>query len=153
MGSALSSSKVAFISGGVKFVEPEGGKDSRRKNSLVFFLSQWEQCHEEAGAEAALAAVQQHLKAQNKANPVQSDPIIERTNQRARLVALGDFRQLRDRVIQEWSGINRFYGGSMQGDTLLHIVCREGYDRMLKFMLDPASRSPFETQVWYECTG
>jgi hypothetical protein len=35
----------------------------------------------------------------------------------------------------------------MLGDTLLHIACREGYDVMVAFMLDPATKSRFETLV------
>jgi hypothetical protein len=35
----------------------------------------------------------------------------------------------------------------MLGDTLLHIACREGYDVMVAFMLDPATKSQFETLV------
>jgi hypothetical protein len=39
----------------------------------------------------------------------------------------------------------------MLGDTLLHIACREGYDVMVAFMLDPATKSQFETLVRSAC--
>jgi hypothetical protein len=41
--------------------------------------------------------------------------------------------------------------GAMLGDTLLHIACREGYDVMVAFMLDPATKSRFETLVRVLC--
>ena len=37
------------------------------------------------------------------------------------------------------------YSGHWEGDTLLHIVCREGYYVMCEFMFNPKNRSIFDT--------
>lgn len=54
------------------------------------------------------------------------DPRITKLNKTAQAISLGDMRLLRDRVIMKWKDINRSYQGPLLGDTLLHLVCREG---------------------------
>ncbi|CAM9881832.1 unnamed protein product, partial [Phaeothamnion confervicola] len=55
-------------------------------------------------------------------------------------------RRLREAVTLKWRDINRAYPGApYYGDTLLHVVCREGYLPMLRFMLSPTSRTIYET--------
>lgn len=53
-------------------------------------------------------------------------------------------KQLRNEVIMEWKCINRKYKGKFGSTTLLHIICQEGYDTMLAFLLDPLSHSEYD---------
>ncbi len=41
--------------------------------------------------------------------------------------------------------INRKYADHHMGNTVLHMVCQEGYYAMLQFMLNPAHRSDLDT--------
>ena len=59
-------------------------------------------------------------------------------------IALGNMRALREVVIGHFAQINKKYG-AWGNDTLLHIVCREGYLRMVEFIVDPKNVSQFDT--------
>ena len=48
-------------------------------------------------------------------------------------------------MIGHFTTINRPYTAHWEGDTLLHIVCREGYAYMVEFMFNPKNRSIFDT--------
>lgn len=54
------------------------------------------------------------------------DPIMKKLNKAPLEISLGNMRVLRDTVILRWKDINRSYQGPLQGDTVLHRVCREG---------------------------
>lgn len=54
------------------------------------------------------------------------DPRAARANLVADSVACGNMRTMREQVIGHFTTINRPYTGHWEGDTLLHIVCREG---------------------------
>lgn len=54
------------------------------------------------------------------------DPIMAKLNKAPQEIALGDMRAMRNLVILRWKDINRTYGGSLLGDTVLHTICREG---------------------------
>mmetsp|Transcript_24607 Transcript_24607/g.46233 ORF Transcript_24607/g.46233 Transcript_24607/m.46233 type:complete len:473 (+) Transcript_24607:180-1598(+) len=73
------------------------------------------------------------------------DPRAARANKTADAVANGNMRCMREQVIGHFTTINRPYTAHWEGDTLLHIVCREGYKIMVEFMFDPKNRSIFDT--------
>lgn len=63
---------------------------------------------------------------QMEGNIDMDDPRVTKLNRTAQAISLGNMRLLRDRVILKWKDINRSYEGPLLGDTLLHMVCREG---------------------------
>lgn len=73
-----------------------------------------------------------------------ADPRSAKEAKIAEACAEGDMRILRSEVISHFSRINKHFGGGWKGDTLLHIVAREGYAKMVEFMVNPANRSMFE---------
>ena len=85
-----------------------------------------------------------HQKAK-QTDAVKMDPRNAKANIIADAVAHGNMRVLREQVIGHFSTINRPYHAQWEGDTLLHIACREGYARMVEFMFDPKNRSIFDT--------
>lgn len=54
-------------------------------------------------------------------------------------------KELRNQVVVYFKTINRKYMDHHLGNTLLHMVCQEGYYSMLQFMLNPAYRSDLDT--------
>ena len=59
-------------------------------------------------------------------------------------VLQGNAKELRNQVVVYWKTINRKYMDHHQGNTLLHMICQEGYYSMLQFMLNPANRSDMD---------
>lgn len=57
----------------------------------------------------------------------------------------GNMKELRNQVVVYFKTINRKYMDHHLGNTLLHMVCQEGYYSMLQFMLNPAYRSDLDT--------
>ena len=57
----------------------------------------------------------------------------------------GNAKELRNQVVVYFKTINRKYLDHHLGNTLLHMVCQEGYLSMLQFMLNPANRSDVDT--------
>jgi len=86
--------------------------DLRRQNSLAASVREWLQRTELSP-----------LRSRNKGPGL-----------RAQAIASGDMRKLREEVISHGAQLNKKYPGG--DDTLLHIVCREGYLRMVEFMLE-----------------
>lgn len=54
-------------------------------------------------------------------------------------------KELRNQVVVYFKNINRKYTDHHLGNTLLHMVCQEGYYSMLQFMFNPANRSDLDT--------
>jgi hypothetical protein len=59
-------------------------------------------------------------------------------------VGHGNMRELRNQVIGNYKTITRKYKEHWLGNTLLHIVCQEGYASMLTFIMDPKNHSEFD---------
>ena len=57
----------------------------------------------------------------------------------AESIALGNFRELREMIIGHFAQVNKRYG-AWDNDTLLHIVCREGYLRICLLYTSPSPR-------------
>lgn len=56
-------------------------------------------------------------------------------------ISMGNVRELRNQVFVEFRNINRKYPDHHRQNTLLHIVCQEGYHSMVSYMLNPANRN------------
>eukprot|EP00903_Cladosiphon_okamuranus_P017459 g16081.t1 len=119
--------------------------DTRKRNSLMFFMRDWQELSTFEEQEASMLQIKKYH--QMEAKITQDDPILEKLNKVPIQISLGDMRLLRETVIMKWKDINRSYQGPLLGDTVLHRVCREGYLGALKFMLDPNSKSIFETET------
>jgi hypothetical protein len=57
----------------------------------------------------------------------------------------GNMKEFRNQVVVFFKYINRAYQDHHHGNTLLHMVCQEGYYSMLQFVLNPAHRSDLDT--------
>ncbi|CAM9698882.1 unnamed protein product [Discosporangium mesarthrocarpum] len=154
MGSAVSSA-LSTITGlirenDIEFVEsakeePTVKADPRRRNSLMFFMQEWERAENFEQQQAALNQVKRYYKTEGKAEDM-DDQITAKLNKIPIGISLGDMKLLRQTVIMKWKDINRSYQGPLLGDTLLHRVCREGYLQALQFMVDPNTKLMFEKE-------
>ncbi|CBJ33235.1 ankyrin repeat protein [Ectocarpus siliculosus] len=149
MGSAAGK---LFRGGGTKIEFMESTKmptakdmDMRRRNSLMFFMRDWQESSTFEEQEASMLQIKKYHQMEAKVS--QDDPILAKMNKIPLQISLGDMRLLRETVIMKWKDINRSYQGPLLGETVLHRVCREGYLGALKFMLDPNSKSIFETET------
>lgn len=59
--------------------------------------------------------------------------------------ATGNMRTVREQVIGHFATINRKFQAGWNGDSLLHIVSREGYWKCAEFMSNPKNYSMFDT--------
>ena len=73
------------------------------------------------------------------------DPRLARANKTADSIASGNMRTVREQVIGHFGTINRPFTAHWDGDTILHIACREGFYDMVEFMFNPKNRSIFDT--------
>ncbi|CAN0428512.1 unnamed protein product [Ectocarpus sp. 12 AP-2014] len=119
--------------------------DMRRRNSLMFFMRDWQESSTFEEQEASMLQIKKYHQMEAKVS--QDDPILAKMNKIPLQISLGDMRLLRETVIMKWKDINRSYQGPLLGETVLHRVCREGYLGALQFMLDPNSKSIFETET------
>jgi len=55
-------------------------------------------------------------------------------------ISQGNYHELRNQVVVYFKNINKPYHDQHRENTLLHMVCQEGYQIMAKFMFDPANR-------------
>ena len=73
---------------------------------------------------AVTLQVKRHHRMETNMNS--DDLVIAKLNKTPLAISLGDMRLLRETVMMKWKDINRSYEGPFLGDTLLHLVCREG---------------------------
>jgi hypothetical protein len=62
-------------------------------------------------------------------------------------VIQGSMKELRNQVFVYFKFINRSYKDHHMGNTLLHMVCQEGYYNMLTYMANPMNRSGLDSEV------
>ena len=55
-------------------------------------------------------------------------------------ISQGNYHELRNQVVVYFKNINKPYHDQHRENTILHMVCQEGYQAMAKFMFDPANR-------------
>ena len=136
----LCSKKAAAVES-KKEDEKELRLDNRKRNSLVFSVTDWVGTDFGANVEALNVLLSKRTK---ESSGGANDPRGSRQAKTAEAIALGNFRELREMIIGHFAQINKRYG-AWDNDTLLHIVCREGYLRMVQFMIDPKNISQFDT--------
>ena len=115
--------------------------DNRKRNSLVFALTDW--VGTDFGKNDELLQILLSKRTRETSSGA-NDPRGSRAAKTAEAIALGNFRELREIIIGHFAQVNKRYG-AWDNDTLLHIVCREGYLRMVQFMVDPKNVSQFDT--------
>jgi len=123
-------------------LEPSPNPTPPQRNSLVFHMVDWV---EKEDVPAMLLKIRARGK---KKEPLpdwtKMDPRTMRQAKIAEEIACGNMRTMREQVIGHFSTINRKYQGGWGGDSLLHIVCREGYYHMAEFMSNPKNYSAFD---------
>ncbi|KAH8066445.1 hypothetical protein JL722_887 [Aureococcus anophagefferens] len=122
--------------------EKELRLDNRKRNSLVFAVTDW--VGTDFGKDAESLAILLSKRTKESSSSGGNDPRGSRAAKTAESIALGNFRELREIIIGHFAQVNKRYG-AWDNDTLLHIVCREGYLRMVEFMVDPKNVSQFDT--------
>ena len=55
-----------------------------------------------------------------------NDPRVEKMNQIASSIVMGDMGEIREQVINHFNGINKVFRDGWNSDTMLHMICREG---------------------------
>lgn len=65
----------------------------------------------------------------------------------AERVCQGSMKQLRDQVILDFKYVNRRYRGIYANNTLLQLICQEGFYDMLVFLMDEKNHSVLDDQV------
>ena len=140
--------------------EEEGDQEERRRNSLVNDIEDWLNGKVEP-FEPAIEETKDSKRKKDKDSDSDSsdsdsdsdnDEQVEEMDPRtAALEALigsicqGNFKVLREEVINHIATINqRFDKERWEGDSIIHVLCSEGYDRMVDFATDPKSHSIFE---------
>ena len=112
-------------------------KDNRKRNSQMFSLVDFIDAtqnrpippgDEELGPMdfSLIRCENNAAKRMRELFSVKQDPRAARANLTADSVACGNMRTMREQVISHFTTINRPYTGHWEGDTLLHIICREG---------------------------
>ena len=51
---------------------------------------------------------------------------MEKMNQIASSIVMGDTGEVREQVINHFNGINKVFKDGWNSDTMLHMICREG---------------------------
>lgn len=117
-------------------------KDPRKRNSLAGDINDFVKFT----PEELTAHIEQEMKKRKATMPDarKADPRTMKEAKIAEAVAGGNMRALRTEIITHFSRINKHYVGGWNGDTLMHIICREGYYKMAEFTINPSNRSMFE---------
>lgn len=119
----------------------------RRANSLVLMSKDYIAANgkvEALNESMEKAKAKRWLGAEMDLDEPTGQPNIDRQLKVAMRVALGSHVALRNQVIVYWNAINRKYPS---GDALLHICCREGYAKMVDFIIDPKNHTKKDTMV------
>jgi ankyrin repeat protein len=125
--------------------EAAAQKAAKRKNSLALSISKFMKVDND-NYQPLIQEVRKHKDEQNPARnkPNNRD---DKWSKAAAAICQGSFRELRTQVVLNFKTINRHYKDKFLDFTLLHLVCQEGYVRMLEFMLDPKSHSEYDETV------
>jgi len=119
-------------------------KDNRKRNSLAADMMQYVENVKTLSKFVKEVEEERNKKKKKLPNWEKADVRNQRVMKVADAIACGDFKELRDQVIQNFPKINKHHPEGWLGDTLLHICCREGYHDMVEFMTNPKNRSIFD---------
>ena len=103
--------------------------EKRRRNSLQGAITEWVDAYEKEKVDDLLK------KRVKKPMVTSKDPRHAKATKTAEGIAQGDMRRLREQVIGHSNQINKKYA-TLGEDTLLHLICREGYVKMVEFLID-----------------
>lgn len=139
-------------------------RDPRRRNSLAFYISQFVNYEGEDYAKVIEAVKKDKYSKtggkppniRNSSNMSNSLPkllflslqyMIIEFSKIADAVIQGNMKELRNQVFVYFKFINRPYKDHHIGNTLLHMICQEGYYNMLTYLSNPANRSGLDSEV------
>jgi ankyrin repeat protein len=117
----------------------------RRRNSLAFHITQfcrYEEDDYQALVDETVADIERTAHELGKHHKRQARE--SKMVKAARAIQAGDMHAVREAVVVNYKNINRQYIETHGGDTLLHMVCREGYYDMVAFIENPKNHSEFD---------
>jgi len=119
-------------------------RDDRRRNSLAFYISQFVQYEEEDFAPLIDTVLHdKYAKTGGKPPAVRHSKF----SRIADAITEGNIKELRNQVFVYFKSINRRYKDHHHGDTIMHMICQEGYYNMLAYMFNPANRSGLDDSI------
>lgn len=148
MGPVISSIKKLFVkedkvaAGGL---DDHNDGPKRRRNSLAFHITQfcrYEEDDYQPLVEETVADIERTAHELGKYHKRQARE--SKMVKAARAIQGGDMRVLREQIVINFKNINRKFLETHGGDTLLHMVCREGYYDMVAFIENPKNHSEFD---------
>lgn len=134
MGAAASVfTKLDFSGGSEEKVEVK--KDTRRRNSLAFNISQFVTWPEDD-----FNPLCEQIRKDLAAGGLLKKEKVTKFSRMADAVLRGDMRELKGQVVN-FQTMNRKYGDHHNNQTLLHMICLEGYPEMFEFVLNPRNHA------------
>lgn len=109
--------------------------DPRRRNSLAFNITRYVTWQEE-DFNPLCDEVRKDLLATGAIKKEK----VTKFGRMADAVCRGDFRELKVQVVN-FQSINRKYGDQFNNSALIHMICQEGYPKMIDFILEPKNHS------------
>lgn len=115
--------------------------DERRRNSLAHYIERYLKFDGDDYNQLVL-----EIKAEKEAQaPKKKAGIRDKKNALiAETVALGSMQEVRFQVINNFRKINKNYRDPWSGNTLIHLMCQEGYLNMLEFAFDDTKHTRFD---------
>jgi hypothetical protein len=143
-------------------------RDPRRRNSLAFYVSQFVNYEGDEFAKVIEAVkADKYAKTGGKPPNVRNSSnsliafvfsfllfiVIVEFSKIADGIISGNFKELRNQVFVYFKTINRHYKDHHLGNTILHMICQEGYYNMLTYMANPENRSGIDDGVYIDYTA
>lgn len=136
MGAAASNllqGKMDFSGGNEE--KGEVKTDNRRRNSLAFNIQSFVTWDQES-YEPLCDQMRKELVAMGGLKKEK----VTKLSRQADAVCRGDFRELKTQVVN-FQTINRKFGAHHNDQTVLHMICLEGYPEMFEFLLNPKNHA------------
>eukprot|EP01039_Chlorochromonas_danica_P010314 gene10314-11414_t len=140
MGSILSKLNFDFLSMRKK-VEPMEvleAEEVRRRNSLAAYISQFITYDGEDFTPLLTKVKEEKGLLKEGAGKALR---VSKFGKIGDAVLYGDFHELRNQVFVEFRHINRHYPDQHSQNTLLHMLCQEGYAEMMDYLFNPLNRN------------
>lgn len=142
MGINLSSAAGDWDTNELANLKNEEPKDPRRRNSLAYNIATYVRAEVEDNYDKILEEIRREK------NEIVYRPraATAKYTKIAEGVLQGSMKELRDQTLQSFRTINRKFKDQFINQSLIHLVCQEGYYVMLDFMIDPKNHSVFEEE-------
>ena len=129
------------LSDDVQVVPSEGGvnanaaaklsaADSKKRNSLAYEIVRFVTYEDDD-----YGPLIENIKSTEKIAP----GAVGRLEKVANAIQQGNMRELRNQVVGNFKAINRQFKQTLGGNSLLHLMCQEGYYEMLEFLFNPVN--------------